>query len=60
MLGYVTHLIADSITTSGIPLFYPKHKRIGLRLFDTGSVGEAIIKYGCFAVIGMKIISFFQ
>ena len=43
-IGYLTHLIADSVTDSGIPLLYPHTKRYGLPTgIVTGGFRENII-----------------
>ena len=39
IIGYISHLIADIMTISGIPYWTNKH-RIALKLFKTGSIGE--------------------
>ena len=41
LIGYISHLIADVLTTSGIPYWTNKH-RLSLNLFKTGSIGEYI------------------
>ncbi len=39
--GAFMHILEDFITNTGAPLFYPFYKkRVGIRLFDTGSVFE--------------------
>ncbi|AFK94339.1 MULTISPECIES: metal-dependent hydrolase [Thermoanaerobacterium] len=37
-IGYSFHLLADMITNSGIELFYPFRKRIGINIINTGSI----------------------
>lgn len=38
-VSYTSHLVLDSMTRSGIPLFMPlKNKRYGLRIFLTGGI----------------------
>jgi len=40
-IGYISHILADILTISGVPYF--KHKnRISLKLFSTGSIGEYV------------------
>lgn len=39
VIGYISHLIADIMTISGIPYWTNRH-RIALKLFKTGSIGE--------------------
>lgn len=49
VLGYVLHLIADSVA-GGIPVFYPLvRKRLGIRLVSTGSVVDHAI--GVLAIV---------
>lgn len=44
LVGYSSHLILDSLTVSGIPLFWGiKNKRYGLKLFRTGLLVDNII-----------------
>ena len=35
--NFVSHLVADSCTKMGVPLFYPYPKKYGLRFIKTGS-----------------------
>lgn len=44
-IGYVAHIIGDFITKEGVPLFYPIKKKVGLKLFRTGSAVEAFIGF---------------
>jgi inner membrane protein len=47
VLGYASHLAADALTPSGIPLYYPSKRRVHLapkRLrIATGSLAEALL-----------------
>lgn len=47
MTGYMTHLLGDSLTKSGVQFFYPWHKRIRLLprkiAISTGTWGEEIV-----------------
>jgi len=44
-VSYSSHLVLDSMTRSGIPLFMPlKNKRYGLRLFLTGGIFDKAIE----------------
>lgn len=47
MTGYLTHLLGDSLTKSGVQFFYPWHKRIRLLprrvAICTGGWGEEIV-----------------
>lgn len=40
VLGYLSHLAADSLTPSGVPLLWPMKRRFTLNLCQTGSVTE--------------------
>lgn len=43
-IGYGVHLICDSMTRSGIPLWWPlSQERVGLRWFATGSLMEYLV-----------------
>lgn len=56
MIGYVSHLIADSFTTEGVPWFFPIPVRIGfppvkyLRI-RTGSVIETMLVFPALLVL---------
>lgn len=39
-VGYLSHLLADALTLSGIPLLWPSKRPFGLRLIRTGSLAE--------------------
>ncbi|NFQ84195.1 metal-dependent hydrolase [Clostridium sporogenes] len=54
-LGYGTHLLADSFTLNGVPLFYPKLQAVGIRKIKTGSNKEMIIKHCCLFIVMLKI-----
>ncbi|WP_082990386.1 metal-dependent hydrolase [Thermoanaerobacter sp. YS13] len=41
--GYTTHLAADLLTPSGIPLFYPYNKSFKIPLIRTGSLLDILI-----------------
>lgn len=43
VVGYLSHLLADSLTPSGVPLLWPNRRRFGLNLCRTGSVAELAI-----------------
>lgn len=40
VVGYLSHLLADSLTPSGVPLLWPSRRRFTLNLCQTGSVTE--------------------
>lgn len=37
VIGYLSHLLADSLTPSGVPLLWPSKRRFSLNWCDTGS-----------------------
>ncbi len=39
-VGYLSHLLADALTPSGVPLLWPHRRRFSLNLCRTGSVVE--------------------
>lgn len=48
LIGYVLHLVADSLTLGGVPWLWPSHKRYGLPprrswRFRSGSLAEPIV-----------------
>ena len=40
---YISHLLIDFLTPSGLPLFYPGEKRYAVGLVTTGSLEEDYI-----------------
>jgi inner membrane protein len=40
VVGYLSHLLADGLTPSGVPLLWPSRRRFTLNLCRTGSVVE--------------------
>lgn len=55
IIGYGTHIIADSFTKMGVPLLYPMKKMYGLRIIRTGSEYDWLIFYLCMAYLLTKI-----
>lgn len=43
VLGYAAHILGDFVTKEGVPVFWPVRKKIGLRLFRTGSSVEVLL-----------------
>lgn len=41
-LGYISHLISDSLNPTGVNWFWPKRRRYGIGIIRTGSVEERI------------------
>lgn len=49
VIGYLSHLAADALTPSGVPLLWPSRRRFTLNLCHTGS----LIEVGLVAVIAI-------
>ncbi|WP_220756897.1 metal-dependent hydrolase [Shewanella colwelliana] len=45
MIGYMSHVIADMLTDSGVPFLWPFQRRFGLTLCKSGGVLEHIIAF---------------
>lgn len=60
IIGYASHLLADSLTHSGVPLVWPvlAHKYT-LHLMKTGGLLEWFIHLLCVGVIGMMMLQLF-
>lgn len=43
VVGYLSHLLADGLTPSGVPLLWPNKRRFSLNLCRTGSLTEIAI-----------------
>lgn len=41
-IGYLSHLLGDSLTPSGVPLFWPRKRTYSFRLFKTWSWQETV------------------
>lgn len=54
MAGYLSHLFADALTVSGIPLLWPKKMDFRLAKIKTSTKWDVVIRYasGIFAVMG--------
>jgi inner membrane protein len=56
--GYASHLLADSLTRSGVPLVWPLlNYRYGFRMMSTGGLFEQIINLICIGIIGWMVVS---
>ncbi|GHO53150.1 MULTISPECIES: metal-dependent hydrolase [Ktedonobacter] len=60
LFGCVMHLLCDSLTYGGIPLFWPMHKRFGIPMdnkfrFRTGTWPEFLIVWGFMFVVAVCI-----
>ena len=45
LIGYVLHIVGDFVTIEGVPVFFPHKKKLGLKLFRTGSKTETMIGF---------------
>jgi inner membrane protein len=41
-VGYLSHILGDLLTSSGVPLFYPHKRKYTLNAFTTGDIKEKI------------------
>lgn len=53
LVGYLSHLLCDSLTRHGVPLLWPWRRPFGLRLVTTGGAGEAAFALVLAAATGM-------
>lgn len=60
VIGYASHLAADYVTNTGIPLFYPYQERFRFFVtFNTGSITEYVVLF--FITLGMSVFTvYFQ
>jgi inner membrane protein len=58
-ISYLSHLILDSFTKSGVKFLYPYRKNFGLRLFTTGKIFDKIIGYAGIVLIFIALIDKF-
>ena len=58
-INYLTHIIADSMTKMGVPLFYPINKKYyGLKLFRTGKSEDMFICLVIIFILSEMLIKF--
>uniref|UniRef100_A0A7C4S610 Metal-dependent hydrolase n=1 Tax=Geoglobus ahangari TaxID=113653 RepID=A0A7C4S610_9EURY len=55
-LGYLSHLISDSLNPTGIRWFWPSKKRIGIGLITTGSKREILFRYLLIMILGIEVL----
>lgn len=53
--GYLTHLMGDLITPSGVPIFWPWKKRIRIPLVKTGGILERLV---IIPITGLGLLNF--
>lgn len=51
-VGYLSHLLADALTLSGVPLLWPSRRLYGLPLIRTGSLAEIGLVGALTALVG--------
>lgn len=51
-LGAIIHLVGDMMTPGGIPWAWPLRKKVSLRLFKTGTIGEYLFTWAVVALGG--------
>ena len=52
-VGYLSHLLADSLTDHGIPMLWPvSNNHYGVGLMRTGGILEGVVLAGCIGFIG--------
>jgi|LSQX01.1.fsa_nt_gb membrane-bound metal-dependent hydrolase YbcI (DUF457 family) len=52
LIGFLSHLILDSLTPMGIPWLWPFYpKRIGISLIPTGSIGDRLLRWASTAFL---------
>lgn len=56
VVGYLSHLAADLLTTSGLRLTWPSSKRQALGLCRTGSFAETVIVSGVAIATGFHLL----
>lgn len=56
VMGCLLHLMLDSVTAAGIPLWKPFGKKEGVKLVYTGGIGEVPVQAGIF---GLVVIIFY-
>lgn len=57
LAGVIFHILADTLTLSGVPLFYPIDKNTyGLRLFRVGNPGESMLALVAAMAIGYMVL----
>lgn len=45
MVGYLSHLLCDSLTKRGVPLLWPWRRPFGFRFMQTGGFGESLVGF---------------
>ncbi len=51
-VGYISHLISDSLNPSGVNWLWPKKKRYGIGVIRTGSKAEAVFQVVVASLVG--------
>jgi inner membrane protein len=56
VVGYLSHLVADLLTSSGLRLAWPLRRRFAIPLCKTGSPGELVIVMSLVVWVGATIL----
>jgi inner membrane protein len=56
VVGYLSHLAADLLTSSGLRLAWPLRRRFAIPLCKTGSPGELVIVMSLVAWVGATVL----
>lgn len=51
-VGYLSHLLGDLISNSGIPAFWPIKRRVSFHIINTGGISEMIFMAGFVFCVG--------
>jgi inner membrane protein len=61
VIGYSSHLVADSFTKSGVPLLYPIKYSFGVKILTTNSWVETVLRFLCYILtIAYLLPNFFS
>ena len=52
VIGYLSHIVGDLLTPSGVPLLWPVRKKFSLNLFKADGWMEHLIYRGCWIGVG--------
>lgn len=44
VIGYLSHLIGDMLTNSGVPLLWPQRGKVSIPVFNTGGLLEPLVR----------------
>lgn len=55
VIGYLSHLMGDMLTNSGVPLLWPQRGKVSIPVFNTGSILEPVVRVGLVVVLAAMI-----